>query len=159
MWKPLPSRHVLKTVRLTAIRNELKWTISASGGLGLLQKASKLDTERCTSEDAGPQEGWIVRSHIGWRGERNILYKGVEWKTLPSRRVLKIVRLMTIRNGLKRTISASGEIGLLHLPRRRRRQGGRIFKKRLFLWSHHGVILFAITPYIQLKSVFLNLGL
>ena len=26
----------------------------------------------------GLQEGWIVRSYIGWRGERNILYKGVE---------------------------------------------------------------------------------
>ena len=22
--------------------------------------------------------GWIVRSHVGWGGERNILYKGVE---------------------------------------------------------------------------------
>ena len=22
--------------------------------------------------------GWIVRFHIGWGGERNILYKGVE---------------------------------------------------------------------------------
>ena len=26
----------------------------------------------------GLEGGWIVRSHIGWRGERNILYKGVE---------------------------------------------------------------------------------
>ena len=26
----------------------------------------------------GPKGGWIVRSHIGWKGERNILYKGVE---------------------------------------------------------------------------------
>ena len=25
------------------------------------------------SEDADPQGRWIVRSHIGWRGERNIL--------------------------------------------------------------------------------------
>ena len=33
------------------------------------------------SEDAGPLRGWIVRSHIGWRGEPNILYKGV--KTSP----------------------------------------------------------------------------
>ena len=29
----------------------------------------------------GPEGGWIVRSHIGWRVERNILYKGV--KTSP----------------------------------------------------------------------------
>ena len=26
----------------------------------------------------GTEGGWIVRSHIGWREERNILYKGVE---------------------------------------------------------------------------------
>ena len=33
---------------------------------------------QCANEDAGLQGGWIVRSHIGWRGERNISYKGVE---------------------------------------------------------------------------------
>ena len=27
------------------------------------------DIGRCAIEDIGPQEGWIVRSHIGWRGE------------------------------------------------------------------------------------------
>ena len=32
----------------------------------------KPDIERCASEDAGPLRGWIVSSHIGWRGERNI---------------------------------------------------------------------------------------
>ena len=26
----------------------------------------------------GIEGGWIVRSHIGWGGERNIIYKGVE---------------------------------------------------------------------------------
>ena len=36
---------------------------------------------QCASEDAGSQGGWIVRSHVGWRGERNIPYKGV--KTSP----------------------------------------------------------------------------
>ena len=30
------------------------------------------------SEDAGPEEGWIVGSHISWIGKRSILYKGVE---------------------------------------------------------------------------------
>ena len=25
-----------------------------------------------------PQRGWIVRSHIDWGGEQNILYKGME---------------------------------------------------------------------------------
>ena len=40
---------------------------------------SEPDIGRCANEDVGPQEGWIVRSHIGWRGEQNIPYnKGVE---------------------------------------------------------------------------------
>ena len=43
-----------KTVRLTAMRNGLKRTIFASGGLGLLQMVSELGSERCDSEDAGP---------------------------------------------------------------------------------------------------------
>ena len=54
-----------------------------------------------------------MRSHIGWRGERSIPYKGVE--TSPSRRVLKTMRLTAIRNGPKRTISASGRLGILQL--------------------------------------------
>ena len=32
--------------RLTTLRNGLKWTMSASGGLGQLQMGSKSDTER-----------------------------------------------------------------------------------------------------------------
>ena len=60
------------------IRNGPKRTISTSGGLGLLQMISELAIEWCASEDTRTQEGWIVRSHIGWRGERNISYKGVE---------------------------------------------------------------------------------
>ena len=70
-----------KTVRLMTIRNGPKKTISASGGLELLQMVSKPDTGRCASKDTVPQEEWIVRSHIGWRGEQSILYKGV--KTFP----------------------------------------------------------------------------
>ena len=57
------------------IRNGSKRTISVSSGFGLLQMVLELDTGWCACEDAG---GWIVRSHIGWRGERNISYKGVE---------------------------------------------------------------------------------
>ena len=34
-----------------------KRTISASGGLGLLQMVSELDTERCVSKDARPPRG------------------------------------------------------------------------------------------------------
>ena len=59
-------------------RESSKRTISASGGLGVLQMVSERGTEQCASEDVGPPRGWIVRSHIGWRGERNIPYKGVE---------------------------------------------------------------------------------
>ena len=61
-----------------AIRNGPKRTTSASSGLGLLQMVLELDTTQCVSEDADPQRGWIVRSHISWRGERNFPYKGVE---------------------------------------------------------------------------------
>ena len=46
---------------------------------------SEPDTIWCASEDAGPQEGWIVRSHIGWRGKRNILYKGVKTSSKHTR--------------------------------------------------------------------------
>ena len=58
-----------KIVRLLAIRNGSKQTISASGRLELLQMVSEQDTGWCASEDAGPYGGWI---------EGNVLYKGVE---------------------------------------------------------------------------------
>ena len=32
----------------------------------------------CQVKTLGPQVEWIVRSHIGCRGERIIVYKGVE---------------------------------------------------------------------------------
>ena len=47
------------------IRNGPKWTISASGGLEMLQMISESDTGWCASEDARSQGGWIVRSHVG----------------------------------------------------------------------------------------------
>ena len=65
-------------MRLTAIHNGPKRTISTSGGRELLQMVLEPDTKQYVSEDAGPQGGWIVRSHIGWRGEQSIPYKGVE---------------------------------------------------------------------------------
>ena len=68
-----------KTVRLIVIRNELKQIISTSGGLRLLQMVLELGTGRCVSEDARLRRGgWIVRSYIGWKGERSIPYEGVE---------------------------------------------------------------------------------
>ena len=59
-------------------RESSKSIISASGELGLLQMVSEPNTGQCASEDAGHPRGWIVRSHIGWRGEQSITYKGVE---------------------------------------------------------------------------------
>ena len=44
MWKALQSRRVLKTVRLTTIRNELKRTISTNSGFGMLHIAAQLAT-------------------------------------------------------------------------------------------------------------------
>ena len=52
VWKPLPSRCVLKT-----LRGSPKRTIFASGRLGLLQMVLELDTGRCASEEALPQRG------------------------------------------------------------------------------------------------------
>ena len=61
----------------------------------------------------GPQGGWIVKSHIGWREERNIPYKGVE--TSPQQTHFKPMRLTAIHNGPKRIISVSGGLGLLQM--------------------------------------------
>ena len=93
VWKPLPSRHVLKLWG-----ENLKRTISTRGRLGRLQIVWESDTGRCAnedaeprrrvdceiphqlerrtrvSEDAGPRKGvdW------SWRGEQSMLYKSVE---------------------------------------------------------------------------------
>ena len=32
----------------------------------------RLEKRMSASEDARPRRGWIVRSHIGWEGERSI---------------------------------------------------------------------------------------
>ena len=42
------------------------------------------------NKDTKPQRGWIMRSHIGWGGNRNILYKGV--KTSSSETPFKTLR-------------------------------------------------------------------
>ena len=43
----------------------------ASKDAGLRRRWIKGPLEEGTnaSEDAGPQKGWIVRFHVGWRGE------------------------------------------------------------------------------------------
>ena len=60
-----------------------------------------------------PQGGLHMRSHIGWRGERNIPYKCVE--TFPYHTRFKTVRLTTIHNKQKQTIFASDGLGLLQM--------------------------------------------
>ena len=69
VWKPFPSIRVLKT--LTPERENSKWTISTSGGLGPLQMVSEPDTRRCASEEAEPCRGVDTRQcasdHVGPR--------------------------------------------------------------------------------------------
>ena len=69
------------------------------------------DTGWCASEDARPRRGWIVRSHIDWRGKRSILCKGVEISPYQTR--FKNFEEKAERENPNRTISASGELGLL----------------------------------------------
>ena len=45
---------------------------------GVLGCSHQLQKGTSTSEDAGLEGGWIMRSHIDWGGERSILYKDVE---------------------------------------------------------------------------------
>ena len=59
MWKSLPNKCVLKTVKLITIRNGSKRTISTSGGFGLLQMISELDTGQCVSKHDGPHGGGL----------------------------------------------------------------------------------------------------
>ena len=60
VWKPLPSKRVLKTLRRSpkgkAKEDNMK-TVSASCRLGLLQMVSEPGTGRCASEEAEPKEG------------------------------------------------------------------------------------------------------
>ena len=56
-----------------------------------------------------------MRSHInyiGWRGKRNISYKSMEIS--PGQMCFKTVRLTTIRNLPKQTISANRETNNYH---------------------------------------------
>ena len=61
-----------------AIRSGPKRIISTSSELELLEMVLELDIGRCGSEDARLPRGWIVRSHIDWKRERSIPYKGVK---------------------------------------------------------------------------------
>ena len=54
---------------------------------------------------------WIVRYYIGWRGERNILYKSVE--IFPYKSRFKNLEGKLKKESSNRIIFASGEFGLL----------------------------------------------
>ena len=69
----------------------------------------RLERETSASEDVGARRGWIVKSHIGWGGERNILYKGVETSFLKA--YFKNLEGKLKRESSKRTIFAGGELG------------------------------------------------
>ena len=53
-----------------------------------------------------------MRSHIAWRGNKIFLIR--VWKSFSSN-AFKIMRLTTIRNRPKQTISTNSEFGLLQL--------------------------------------------
>ena len=75
-----------KNLEAKSKRESPNRTMSASGGLWLLQMVSEPDTERCASEEIkprrgwtqrgmpartlGPQKGWVWRFHIDWRRKR-----------------------------------------------------------------------------------------
>ena len=46
--------------------------------IGCYKMVTEPDIEQSASENAGPPRGWIVKSHLGWRGEQSIPYKDVE---------------------------------------------------------------------------------
>ena len=66
MWKPLPSRRILET-----LRGSLKRTISVSGGIGLLQMYQS-QTLRCASKEAELRRGWtrggVLARTLGLKG-------------------------------------------------------------------------------------------
>ena len=49
-----------------------------SKGVDLEAIPHRLEERKSVSENAGPEGGWIVMSHIGWGGEQTIIYKGME---------------------------------------------------------------------------------
>ena len=97
---------LLKTVRLSVIRNESKWTIFASGELRLYQSYTLCGVSMRTLAPKGSG----LWDHISV-GERNEAFLIRVWKS-PQNILLKTMRLTTIRNKSKQAISASGELRL-----------------------------------------------
>ena len=84
-----------------------------------------------------PEGGWIVRSHVGWGGERNTLYKGVESspkqtpfknrKGKPKKESPKRTNLLAVDLGCYRygtLIIASGTCNLAEIRRTRKPESG-----------------------------------
>ena len=70
--------------------------------------------ERVPARTLDPEGGQIVRFHIGWGEERNILYKGKEtslWQT----HFKNLERMPERERFLRRTISANGGLEQLHV--------------------------------------------
>ena len=65
-----------KKEKVEEVTTEMKWLVRLF--IEITCEISHRLERRSTSEDVGPRMGWIVRSHIDWREERNILYKDVE---------------------------------------------------------------------------------
>ena len=102
VWKPLPSRHVLKTLSGSSKGEAQRGQYLLAVGLGRYKWYQSQTPSGVPARTLGLKEGWIVRSHIewwgkwvsartlglegrcivrshiGWRGEQNIFYKGVE---------------------------------------------------------------------------------
>ena len=69
VWKPLPTKHVLKVLRENLEgKAQIGQSISTSGGLGLLQMVLEPDTGWCAIENARPPMG--VDCEISHRLER-----------------------------------------------------------------------------------------
>ena len=71
VWKPLPSKHVLKTLKASPKR-----TISASSGFEPLQMVLEPNTGQCANEEAKPQKGVDTRQCVS-NGTRPL--RVVDW--------------------------------------------------------------------------------
>ena len=82
VWKPLPSRRVLKNLEGKPERKSPKRKISASGGPGPLQMVSESGTRQCVSEEVVPRKGvdmrWCASKDAGPR-------RGVDLVGVPHR--------------------------------------------------------------------------
>ena len=67
-----------------------------------------VDMRRCANKDAGLRRGWIVRSYIGWRGERNTLYKG-RWASKRGGGWI-VISPHRLKRRMKHPLSASGRV-------------------------------------------------